>query len=139
MTEQKKWNKKWWGIMIQVLIWPLGLFMMWKNSYFSQTVRIIISLILVGLVINGLTKKPTKSGPKGEYSVGNSYSYFSSNGSVSFYNKSSSGLQSCKTDGGIWKKEGENIYVSGLYSSNCPFMSKFNGKYLIDGRRALPR
>ena len=76
------------------------------------------------------------SDPSGEYRVGVSYSYFSSNGNVSFYNKSSSGLQNCKTSG-KWRKEGENIYVSGLYNSNCSGMSRLNGKYVIEGSRLV--
>ena len=76
------------------------------------------------------------SDPSGEYTVGTSYSYFSSNGNVSFYNKRSSGLQNCKTSGS-WRKEGENIYVSGLYNKNCSGMSKLNGKYLIEGSRLV--
>ena len=74
--------------------------------------------------------------PKGEYRVGGSYSYFSSNGSVSFYNKTSSGRQNCKTVGS-WKIKDEKIYVSGLYNSNCPGMSRYNGKYLIEGSRLV--
>lgn len=73
--------------------------------------------------------------PSGEYRVGMSYSYFSSNGNVSFYNIYG-GVQNCKTSGN-WRKEGDNIYVSGLYNNNCPGMSKLNGKYLIEGSRLV--
>ena len=73
--------------------------------------------------------------PRGEYRVGMSYSYFSSNGSVSFYNISG-GVQNCKTRGD-WRKEGDNIYVNGLYNNNCSGMSTLNGKYLIEGSRLV--
>ena len=74
--------------------------------------------------------------PSGEYRVGTSYAYFSSNGSVSFYNKNSSGYQNCKTSG-KWTKNGDNIFVSGLYNSNCQGMSSFNGKYITEGSRLV--
>ena len=41
--------------------------------------------------------------PKGEYRLGNSYSYFSSNGNVSFYK--SDGVKYCNTKG-KWKIDG---------------------------------
>ena len=75
------------------------------------------------------------SDPSGEYRVGSSYSYFSSNGKVSFY-QISSGIKSCNTNG-KWKRDGENIYVSGLNNRNCSSMKKYNGKYIIDGKRLV--
>ena len=74
------------------------------------------------------------SDPKGEYRVGTSYSYFSSNGKVSFYNND--GVKYCNTKGS-WKRDGEYIYVSGLYNSNCSGMSSYNGKYIIEGSRLV--
>ena len=74
------------------------------------------------------------SDPSGEYTVGMSYSYFSSNGDVSFYK--SDGVKYCNTKGS-WRREGKNIYVSNLYNPNCPEMSSYNGKYLIEGSRLV--
>tara|TARA_B100000767_G_scaffold244988_1_gene243605 strand:- start:101 stop:394 length:294 start_codon:yes stop_codon:yes gene_type:complete len=74
------------------------------------------------------------SDPSGEYRVGTSYSYFSSNGDVSFYK--SDGVKYCNTKGS-WIKEGENIYVSNLYNPNCPDMSRLNGTYIIEGGRLV--
>lgn len=91
--------------------------------------KILFLTLLIGFISCG------SSDPSGEYRVGISYSYFSSNGSVSFYNISG-GVQNCKTKGS-WRKEGDNIYVSGLYNNNCPGMSKLNGKYLIEGSRLV--
>ena len=74
------------------------------------------------------------SDPSGEYTVGTSYSYFSSNGDVSFYK--SDGVKYCNTKGS-WRREGKNIYVSGLYNKNCSGMSRLNGIYLIEGGRLV--
>ena len=74
------------------------------------------------------------SDPSGEYTVGMSYSYFSSNGDESFYK--SDGVKYCNTKGS-WRREGKNIYVSNLYNPNCPEMSSYNGKYLIEGSRLV--
>ena len=80
----------------------------------------------------------------GEYRVGSSYAYFSrdsevgkyvniSNGSVSFYNKNSSGkVKNCNTTG-QWTKKSDNVLVSGLDNSNCQEMSSFNAEYIIKG------
>jgi hypothetical protein len=92
--------------------------------------KLLLLTLLMGFISCG------SGDPSGEYRVGGSYSYFSSDGSVSFYNKSSSGLQNCKTEGN-WKKKDENIYVSGLYNNNCSGMSSYNGKYLIEGSRLV--
>ena len=51
---EKKWHQKTFGKIIQVLIWPLGLYMMFKFQYFSKTTRYIIVGILLLLVINRL-------------------------------------------------------------------------------------
>ena len=48
MSESEKWNNTWWGKIIQVLFWPLGLYMMWTVPYFEKRTRIIIT---VGLFI----------------------------------------------------------------------------------------
>ena len=45
-------------------------------------------------------------------------------------------MQNCKTRGD-WRKEGDNIYVNGLYNNNCSGMSTLNGKYLIEGSRLV--
>ena len=54
-TSIKPWNKTGWGKIIQVLIWPLGLYMMFKVPYFSKTTRYIIAgILLFSVIMNGI-------------------------------------------------------------------------------------
>jgi hypothetical protein len=54
-TSIKPWNKTGWGKIIQVLFWPLGLFMMFKVPYFSKTTRYIIAgIVLLSVIMNGV-------------------------------------------------------------------------------------
>jgi hypothetical protein len=52
---EKKWYQKTWGKIIQVLIWPLGLYMMFKVPYFSKTTRYIIAgILLFSFIMNNI-------------------------------------------------------------------------------------
>ena len=44
MSESEKWNYTWWGKIIQVLFWPLGLYMLWTVPYFDKRTIIIITV-----------------------------------------------------------------------------------------------
>ena len=90
--------------------------------------KLLLLTLLMGFISCG------SGDPSGEYRVGGSYSYFSSNGDVSFYKND--GVKYCNTKGS-WRREGENIYVSNLYNPNCPDMSRLNGIYLIEGGRLV--
>jgi hypothetical protein len=70
-----------------------------------------------------------------EYRVGFVNANLYPSGITSFY-KEESKYRSCNTRGS-WRKEGEKIYVYGLHSSNCPEMSNYNGRYLIEGCRLV--
>jgi len=101
------------------------------------TLIIITTLFLVGCVGgNPKAENRLEFNPEGKYSIDSSSTQvkFSSNGSVAFFNhiyrQGAPARKVCNTVGS-WKKEGENIYVSGLYNPNCPSMS-MNGKYLFD-------
>ena len=37
IMNENKWNEKTWGKVIQVLFWPLGIYMMFTVPYFSKT------------------------------------------------------------------------------------------------------
>jgi|LSQX01.3.fsa_nt_gb type IV secretory pathway VirB10-like protein len=52
-NKQKLTEKNWFVILLLILLWPVGLFFMWKNRVFSKTVRIIISSVLILLLIIG--------------------------------------------------------------------------------------
>ena len=39
----KPWYKTIWGIWVQLVAWPLGLYMMFKVPYFNKTTRYIIA------------------------------------------------------------------------------------------------
>jgi hypothetical protein len=55
---EKKWNEKTWGKIIQILIWPLGLYMMYSKPYFTKKTRIILTVLLfVGIGLGNKTKK----------------------------------------------------------------------------------
>ena len=57
----KIYEKNWFIILMLVLFFPVGLFLMWKNAKWHKTVKIIISVLLIAIVIvilsNGI-KKP---------------------------------------------------------------------------------
>jgi hypothetical protein len=51
IMNENKWNEKTWGKVIQVLFWPLGIYMMFTVPYFSKTTRYVIGAIILFLII----------------------------------------------------------------------------------------
>lgn len=50
---EQKWNETSWGKIVQVLIWPLGLYMMFTVPYFTKKTRhIIAGFCGLALIIN---------------------------------------------------------------------------------------
>ena len=47
----KIYEKNWFIILMLVLFFPVGLFLMWKNAKWNKTVKIIISVLVVAIAI----------------------------------------------------------------------------------------
>lgn len=51
-NKKEKWyNKKMFTVLMLIIFFPLGLYLMWKNKHFKKSVRIIISSIFLFLII----------------------------------------------------------------------------------------
>lgn len=44
-SDQKFYNTGWFGILMLILFFPVGLYLIWKNNYFKKGTKIIITLI----------------------------------------------------------------------------------------------
>lgn len=52
LNKKDKWyNKKMFTVLMLIIFFPVGLYLMWKNKHFKKPVRIIISLIFVFMII----------------------------------------------------------------------------------------
>lgn len=95
---------------------------------------IIISLILTSCN-NGNIYTGTWSSLYGEGNLHNSYSHsifieFNTNGSLKVYERdtSGSGINSCESVG-YYSVSNNEVIVTGINNSNCPWMNKANGTY----------
>lgn len=80
--------------------------------------------------------------PRGEYVAEGLYdsrmngyrANFKEGGRVTFYIKMGKSVldRACNTEGS-WRMGEDAIVISGLYNPNCPEVSKWNGKAVVDG------
>lgn len=56
-VQDKFYKKNWFVILMLILFWPVGLFLMWKYSPWSKTTKIIVTVVIAVLVIAGLTQQ----------------------------------------------------------------------------------
>ncbi len=50
MEKQKLTQKTWFTVIMLIIIWPFGLYLMWKNKKFNKVARIIVSVVIVLIV-----------------------------------------------------------------------------------------
>ena len=44
-SDQKFYNTSWFGVLMLILFFPVGLYLIWKNNYFKKGTKIILTLI----------------------------------------------------------------------------------------------
>ena len=77
---------------------------------------------------------PIDPSEKAFYKLSKSQPYrFDKGGSVETWDQGNDYWDKACSSKGHWKMEGDIVVVEGVYNSNCPEMSKRNGRFKING------
>lgn len=55
LNEEKNYQKSWFTILMLILFFPVGLFLMWKHNHFSKKAKVIITAFFVMITISSLS------------------------------------------------------------------------------------
>lgn len=61
MEQQKFYQKTWFIILLLILFFPVGLFLMWKYKPFNRPAHIVITVIIAALAVYGIANPPDLS------------------------------------------------------------------------------
>lgn len=131
-----KWYQKPTGVIILLIVFfPVGLYLMWKNDMWTKKTRWIVTTVIAVVLLANSNEGGLggRSEPTGFYYGGRNfdpdefYYEFKGGGAISIcrgtlYDKN------CCSDGS-WSMNGKSVVISGISNSNCPEMSSLNGTY----------
>lgn len=139
-TELKWYQKPTGVILLLIIFFPVGLYLMWKNDMWTKKTRQIVTAVIAVFLLANSGGKSSWGVSEGDistktFNAGYYYLFFKNDHSIEIYQKSSSSssARGCAADG-RWSIEGGKVKVE-VVQSYCGTESytKFNGLYDMKG------
>ena len=76
IKREKIYQKTWFIVICLIVIFPVGIFLMWKYRKFNKVIRIIVSIAIIfifGCLVFGSDTEVDYSRPLGDYDAGITY------------------------------------------------------------------